>query len=64
MSSERFDHYEVLRETGALIDSLTESERRQVMASLAERYGFHIADKAAVKGRSYSPVPRSKRTYS
>lgn len=60
---ERLDHYEVLRECGALIDSLTEGERRQVMVSLAERYGLRVSDKTTTPPRGYAPGFRRKRAH-
>ncbi len=58
---ERFDQYEVLREAGTMIDNLTtDSERRQVMASLAERYGLSVADKKAATPRGHRPGPHRK----
>lgn len=61
---ERFDQYEVLREAGTMIDNLcTDSERRQVMASLAERYGLSVTDKKAIPPRGYRPGPYRKHSH-
>ena len=64
MSAERFDQYEVLREVGTLIDNLPSDERRQVMASLGERYGLKISDKPTGTTRGYRPYYGRKRAFS
>ena len=62
MTVEKFDQYEVLREVGALIDSLPPNERRQVMASLGERYSLKISDRTNNPGQL--PGTGRKRSYS
>lgn len=57
---EKFDHYEVLREVALMIDSLEPSERRQVMASLAERFGMKLMDKTTGSGNSFRPHYKRK----
>jgi hypothetical protein len=59
MTNEKFDQYEVLREVALMIDSLEASERRQVMASLAERFGMKLVDKVSSSG-SFKPYPKRK----
>jgi hypothetical protein len=61
--SEKLDRHEVQREVEALIDSFANDEQRQIMASLAERYGFKITDKASTPRRGYRPGPARKRIY-
>jgi hypothetical protein len=58
---EKFDQYEILREVSAMIDSLEPSERRQVMASLAERFGFKLMPQTAGGGSGFKP--KRKRSY-
>lgn len=61
---ERFDQYEVLREAGTMIDNLpSDSERRQVMVSLAERYGLRVSDKRTTAPRGFAPGFRRKRAH-
>ena len=42
---EKLDQFEVLKEVSLLIDSLEPGERRQVMASLAERNGMKLVER-------------------
>jgi hypothetical protein len=55
---EKLDQFEILKEVSLLIDSLEPSERRQVMASLAERNGMKLVEKPAAGGSGYRPAPR------
>ncbi len=55
------DAYDTLREVAGLIDALKPEERRQVMAALAERFGFKLADKAATTSKGYRPGYGRKR---
>ena len=59
--SDKFDQFEIQKEVSLLLDSLPPSEQRQVMAGLAERYGFKLADKAATTSKGYRPGYGRKR---
>ena len=59
--SDKFDQFEIQKEVSLLIDSLAPSERREVMAALAERYGFKLADKTTATGKGYRPGYGRKR---
>ena len=61
--TEKWDQYEVLREVSTLIDNLPADERRQVMASLAERFGLKITEKTGTNNRGHRPGYGSKRSY-
>jgi hypothetical protein len=43
-----------------MMDSLEQSEQRQVMASLAERYKMKLVPQAASNGGSFRPYPKRK----
>ncbi|MBV9469337.1 MAG: hypothetical protein JOZ57_08830 [Abitibacteriaceae bacterium] len=60
---DKLDHFEILREVSLLIDSLEPSERRQVMASLAERNGMKLVDKTSGSRSGFKPYPKRKRSY-
>ena len=61
--SDKFDQFEIQKEVSLLIDSLAPNERREVMAGLAERYGFRLSDKTTATGRNPRPGYGRKRTY-
>lgn len=58
--TEKFDQFEILKEVSLMIDSLEPSERRQVMASLAERNGMKLVEKTSGNSNGYRPSPRRK----
>ena len=58
--AEKFDQFEILKEVSLMIDSLEPSERRQVMASLAERNGMKLVEKPSGNSSGYRPSPRRK----
>ena len=59
--TDKLDQFEIQKEVSLLIDSLEPSQRREVMAGLAERYGFKLTDKAATTGKGYRPGYGRKR---
>ena len=61
--TDKLDQFEIQKEVSLLMDSLPPSEQRQVMAALAERFGFKLADKAATASKGYRPSHGRKRAY-
>ena len=59
--SDKLDQFEIHKEVSLLIDSLAPSERREVMAALAERFGFKLMDKSATSSKGYRPGYGRKR---
>ena len=57
---EKLDQFEILKEVSLMLDSLPESERRQVMASLAERNDMKLIEKSSGGRSSYRPAPKRK----
>lgn len=60
--SERLDRHEVMREVEALIDGFPDSEQRQILASLAQRYGCTFTEKSAPR-RSVRYRPARARSH-
>ena len=60
---EKLDQFEIQREVTALLDSFEPKVQREIMAGLAERYGFKLMDKQASSGSGPRPTYRKKRTY-
>lgn len=61
--SEKLDQFEVQREITLMLDSFEAKVSREILAGLAERYGFNLMDKAAGSGNSARPTYRKKRSY-
>jgi len=61
--AEKLDQFEIQKEVSLLIDSLLPAERREVMAALAERFGFKLTDKATGTSRGLRPGYGRKRSY-
>lgn len=59
----RMDVFDTQREVAGLIDALKPDERRQIMAALAERYGFRLMDKQTANNKSPTPTFRKKRIF-
>ena len=59
--SDKLDQFEIQKEVSLLLDSLPPSEQRQVMAGLAERFGFKLMDKTATGGKNFRPSYGRKR---
>ena len=57
--SDKLDQFEVQREITLMLDSFDAKVSRQIMAGLAERYGFKLVDKPT-GGGGYRPAPRRR----
>ncbi len=57
---DKMDAFDTQCEVSLLIDALPITERRQVMAALAEHYGFKLTDKVTASGSGFRPYPKRK----
>ena len=57
---EKLDQFEVQREITLMLDSFEEKVSREIMAGLAERYGFKLVPKTTGNAGGYRPAPRRK----